>query len=131
MTHKDKIRWMKKWCDNNECTLLLKGECGFGRPCVGVLKNGCYPDYDDSHEPGDSQYIWTPEDAYHKHPCVAVLGRGKKAEKQLFKWLQWFFDNGYTVRSEIRIGPHDSIDLMMRRDVHNFMHKTKEESNGS
>jgi len=83
-------------------TLGLEGECGFGRKCVGVLAE-VYPDYewyDDNYERIDNNgKVWTPEDAYHKHPCVAVLGRGEEAEAQLFDWLQWFDTNGFKVET--------------------------------
>ena len=70
--------------------LELEGEVGFGRECVGIVcDNGSYPDY----EVEDLE--WVPNDAYHKHNCVAVLGRGEHAESQLYDWLKWFDDNGY------------------------------------
>jgi hypothetical protein len=42
--------------------------------------------------------VWIPEDSYHKHPCVAVLGRGKKAEEQLYQWLRWFDKNNFKLK---------------------------------
>jgi hypothetical protein len=76
-----------------------EGECGFGRECVGFLaRNGCYLDYNPtSYE----DYNYIPEcfcdeaveppsetpDAYHKHPCMAVLGRGDEAIIQLAQWV--------------------------------------------
>ena len=90
MTHEEKIQWMTAWAKRNDCQLQLNGLCGFSRECVGILSNGLYPDY-------DKEETWTPENAYHKHPCVAVLGRGEVAESQLYDWLKWFDDNGYVV----------------------------------
>jgi len=102
MTHQDKINWMIQWAHDHKVRLELKGECGFGRECVGIVADIVgYPDYewDDNNynridKNGD---VWTPPDAYHKHPCVAVLGRGKKAEEQLYEWLKWFDANGFSV----------------------------------
>lgn len=108
MTHDEKIQWMAMWAVKNNVQLTLQGECGFGRPCVGILVDGTYPDY----EWYDKEYyeridengdIWIPPDAYHKHPCVAVLGRGEQAESQLYDWLNWFDNNGF----EIETGEQD------------------------
>jgi hypothetical protein len=73
-----------------------EGECGFGRECVG-LTNGSnwidynptvYPDHDFLEEFKDSR-LWdiAPEDAYHKHDCLAVIGRGDNAIRQLSEWV--------------------------------------------
>lgn len=101
MTRDDKIAWMATWAAKNGCALELEGECGFGRECVGITKNGSYPDYADwlADDDGPPKGMPTPPNAYHKHPCVAVLGRGESAEAQLYEWLMWFDANGYTVRS--------------------------------
>ena len=37
MNIKDKIEWLQQECKELGLTLSLGGECGFGRPCVGVL----------------------------------------------------------------------------------------------
>lgn len=100
MTHEEKIQWMAMWCAKNKATLNLEGECGFGRECVGILLETNYPDYEwwdeKTYERIDPNGdVWTPADAYHKHPCVAVLGRGEEAEAQLYEWLKWFDDNGF------------------------------------
>lgn len=106
MTHKDKITWLAVWAAEHDATLNLHGSCGFGRECVGISRDGTYPDYEWYSEDGlynraDSNgNVWIPEDAYHKHPCVAVLGRGEKAEAQLYEWVKWFEDNGFELVSE-------------------------------
>ena len=47
MKHEDKIKFMQEWCQKQKLTLVLEGEVGFGRQCVGVLSEQCgaYPDY--------------------------------------------------------------------------------------
>lgn len=100
MGHAEKIKWMREWCAKNGLELKLEGECGFGRECVGVSVEDHYPDYewtdDDTWERIDSNgEVWIPEDAYHKSPCVAVLGRGEDSESQLYEWLKWFDSNGF------------------------------------
>lgn len=103
MTHEQKIEWMAVWAAKNGVQLVLEGECGFGRECVGILVDGSYPDYeweDEDWERIDGNGdVWTPEGAYHKHPCVAVLGRGENAEAQLYDWIKWFDDNGFKVET--------------------------------
>lgn len=101
MKHEDKISFMALWCAKHGVALQLQGECGFGRECVGISTGDKYPDYkwhDEEYERADTNGdVWTPADAYHKHPCVAVLGRGVDAEAQLYEWIKWFDDNGFTV----------------------------------
>lgn len=104
ITHQQKLEWMAMYAVRNHCQLELAGECGFGRECVGILREGVYPDYEwednDTCERLDKNGdVWTPPDAYHKHPCVAVLGRGEAAESQLYDWLTWFESNGFTLQS--------------------------------
>lgn len=122
MTHEEKIAWMQDWAERNNLTLQLESECGFGRECVGVLDpiSESFPDYkwydektrDDLDDNGD---VWTPEDAYHKHPCVAVLGCGENAEAQLYDWLKWFEDNNFKHETGDvkRDTPFDRIELML------------------
>ena len=85
-----------------------EGECGFGRECVGLLHGDNYVDYN----PTDSvnyDYIEgfyderlneiAPEDAYHNHNCLAVLGRGDNAIRQLSDWVDKLKELGVTVES--------------------------------
>jgi len=84
-----------------------EGEVGFGRECVGLLKEDKYVDYN----PTDSHYERltdfyderlddiTPPDAYHKHDCLAVLGRGDDAIRQLSDWVDKLIELGATVES--------------------------------
>lgn len=104
MEHKKKVEWMTVWCARNGVRLALEGECGFGRECVGISVDGKYPDYfwynEETWERADSNGdVWQPEDAYRKQPCVAVLGRGEKAEAQLYDWLKWFSDNNFVIHT--------------------------------
>jgi hypothetical protein len=99
------------------------------RECVGILKSGNYPDYawyDKDYEQIDKNGdVWTPEDAYHKHPCVAVLGRGKGAEAQLFDWLKWFDENNFKIETGSQPVKHQ-IELLMGKGRFVRMVKQKE-----
>ena len=73
-----------------------KGEVGFGRDCVGLLAGRGYidfnpinmGDYREIEEFSDNRLLGiAPPDAYHKHDCIAVLGRGEKAIRQLSDWV--------------------------------------------
>lgn len=121
MTHAEKVVWMHDYAKRHEVVLTLEGECGFGRECVGILKNDSYPDYEwydeETWERTDPNGdVWIPKDAYHKHPCVAVLGRGEDAESQLYDWLKWFDDNGFKVESGKTEGNFHPVELMMGKD---------------
>jgi hypothetical protein len=101
MTRQEKLDWMTSWCAKHGVALELEGECEFGRECVGVLSGDVYPDYEwydsDWDRADGNGDVWTPHNAYHKHPCVAVLGRGEDAEDQLYQWLRWFDENNFVV----------------------------------
>lgn len=107
-TREEKIEWMQKYCNEHGLELELDGTCGFGRPCVGVLINGLYPDYiwysaDYSRRIDKNGRVWVPKHAYHKHECVAVLvtdeNTQESAEDELFNWLWWFENNGFVVET--------------------------------
>jgi len=133
MDHEEKIKWMIDWCNKNNLRLELNGEVGFGRECVGVIAyNGCYPDYewydeetwDRLDKNGD---VWIPPDAYHKHPCVAVLGRGEKAEAQLYEWLKWFDENNFKLEVGVlhRNRPFYPIELLIGKHFYARMVRVK------
>lgn len=113
MRHKEKVTWMQEWVAKHGMKLVLEGEVGLGRECVGVSLNDKYPEYywyDDDGERADlNGDVWVPSDAYHKGPYVSVLGRGVRAESQLFEWLRWFADNNFVVES-------GSTGLVLDRD---------------
>ena len=83
-----------------------KGECGFGRECVGLMHNNNFVDYNPT-DISNGDYIdgffderfdsITPADAYHKHNCIAVLGRGEDAIRQLSDWVDRLNEIGVIV----------------------------------
>lgn len=115
LTAEQKRDWMAIWCAKNHAQLSLDGSCGFGRECVGILVGDNYPDYywhdSKTYERADNNgRVWTPEDAYHKCDCVAVLGRGDEAEDQLYRWLKWFDENDFTAE-EVAAPPSEYAHL--------------------
>jgi hypothetical protein len=102
----EQIDYLNRWCNRYGLALALEGEVGFGRECVGILRGDGYVDYDWADET-----FWTPDDAYHKYPCLAVLGRGEKAVAQLHEWVQRIDADGWTVETVARI-PENTIDAI-------------------
>lgn len=109
-----KIAYMQTWCAGQNVQLVTKGEVGFGRPCVGVNQNSTYLDftwtgYNEDREVMRELYAdqniqafrqAAPEDAYHKHDCMAVLVHGDdygKALDQLYDWIKWCDEHGWGV----------------------------------
>lgn len=130
MTHDEKIKWMGDFCAKHNLTLELNGECGFGRDCVGVTINENYPDYmwydSDFNRIDNNGEVWCPDDAYHKHDCVAVLGRGQCAEEQLYLWLKWFDENNFyieTGKSDLK--KIDFFDRLLGKDEYQRFVKGK------
>lgn len=123
----EKIAWMAVWCAKNDLKLELDGSCGIGRDCVGIIHGASYPDYewhDDNYNRADHNgEVWTPANAYHKHPCVAVLGLGEQAEAQLYEWLQWFDANGFKLETG-STGKVDSISILMGQ--HRYVRMVKQ-----
>lgn len=89
----DKIQFLKDFAFDlgSGAQLVLEGECGFGRECVGILVNYQWVGYDWD----DDDFPVTAADAYHKHPCLAVLGRGDDAIEQLYEWCKALKEAGY------------------------------------
>ena len=83
-----------------------EGECGFGRECVGLTDGNNYVDYNPTRNP-DYEYVEgfyderffdiSPENAYHKHNCFAVLGRGEEAIRELSDWVDKLNELGVVV----------------------------------
>ena len=93
-----------------------KGECGFGRKCVGFSDNGNYIDYNPYSYDGKLQpleelynedlFKVTPVNAYHKHTCMSVLvleGLYDEALIQLAKWVI-----GLEALGEVQIVEYDT-----------------------
>lgn len=130
MTHNEKIQWMAVWAAKNGLQLMLEGECGICWECVGVLTEDKYPDYkwyNDNYERMDENGdVWTPEDAYHKYPCVAVLGRGENAEAQLYEWLKWFDDNGFKLeKGNLPVDRRIPLEIALAMGKHRYARMTK------
>jgi hypothetical protein len=82
------------------------GVCGFGRECVGLTNGNNWLDYNPTSHPDydyvegfydERLYDIIPKDAYHKHDCIAVLGRGDDAIRQLYDWIVRLNELGATV----------------------------------
>ena len=82
------------------------GEVGFGRKCVGLTNGNNYvnynptqfPDYDYVEEFYDERlYDIVPENAYHKHNCLAVLGNEESSIIQLSEWIDKLKELGAVV----------------------------------
>lgn len=101
------------WATRHGATPTFNGTCGFARPCVGVTIGGNYLDYSHLYDldPAPDPWLWTPEDAYHKHDCMAVLGHGPAAVAQLHEWVTWLDEHGWTVSEEYR-NPKDALDAV-------------------
>jgi hypothetical protein len=114
-TREAQIVYLTEWASRYRCSLQLNGEVGFGRDCVGILKDGHYIDTADIK--GETAYVaggewWEPEDSYHKHDCLAVLGHGDGPLEQLYQWVKWLDGHGYGVE-EVYRQPTSNIDLAL------------------
>ena len=83
-----------------------EGECGFGRECVGLTNGNNWVAYNPrrsgAHGPiakfyDERFYDVRPASAYHKHDCLAVLGRGEDAIRQLSAWVDSLNELGAVV----------------------------------
>lgn len=102
-----------RWATRHGAVADFAGTCGIGRDCVGVKIGGNYLDYSHLYdlEPQPDPWLWTPEDSYHKYDCMAVLGRGPGAVAQLYEWVKWLDEHGWTVSEEYR-EPKDGLDAV-------------------
>lgn len=93
----------RKTCEQFATTHKLifedEGECGFGRECVGFLaKGGNWLDFNPCRSGGDYEPIAELQcdavappgnvENYHKHDCMAVIGRGDEAIMGLARWVE-------------------------------------------
>lgn len=108
----DKIEYLAIWAFKFKCEFRDNGEVGFGRPCVGMIRDNHYLDYSHIYNEYPNEEFWTPEDAYHKHSCMAVLGHGDEAVEQLYQWAKWLEENDWTTDDILRT-PTDEIDAMI------------------
>lgn len=103
------IVFLTEWAARWGAHLTIAGTVGIGRECVGIVQDSSYIDYSDLTTGAE---FWTPEDAYHKHDCVAVLGRGDQAVAQLYDWVKWLDDHGYTVETVAR-NPSSGLEAIL------------------
>lgn len=91
------IKFLQEFATKHKLVFEDEGEAGFGRECVGLIKGTNWLDYNpmdmDTYDVIDGMDCQkacdlAPEDAYHKHECFAVLGRGKEAISQLATWVR-------------------------------------------
>ena len=83
------------------------GEVGFGRKCIGLTNGSNYVDYNPTQFP-DFDYVEEfyderlfdiiPENAYHKHNCLAVLGNEETSIIQLSEWIDKLKELGAVVQ---------------------------------
>lgn len=114
------VAFLEAWARQNGCRFEPEGECGFGRECVGISTGGEYPsymafDYETLQETHNCPEAAPPpgvENAYHKHPCLAVLGRGPDAIHELYLWVHSLADKGIVVERRSR-RVRNSIELMI------------------
>jgi len=114
------VAFLEQWARQNGCRFEPEGECGFGRECVGISAGHEYPSYEAwdmetfqrTHDCPEAAPPPEVTDAYHKHPCLAVLGRGPDAIHQLYVWVKNLADNGVVVERRRR-KVRDAIDLLV------------------
>lgn len=105
MTLEEKKNYLTDFADKYDIKLEEKGECGFGRPCVGLIKNDNYIDYNPlslkTYELlfDEDERLEAPEgvEAYHKHNCLAVLVHDDDYNagiEELYKWIKHLESQG-------------------------------------
>jgi hypothetical protein len=103
---------LRRWATEHGAVLDLEGECGFGRECVGISVGHQWLDY--AAEPSLAPPPSVAPNAYHKHECLAVLGRGDGAIHQLFEWVMFIEESGGVVVQYRQPDPHDLAALLGR-----------------
>lgn len=112
------VLFLTNWAAKHGADVTFNGTCGFGRECVGVLIGGQYLDYGHlwdlwrDYQGKWDELWWAPEDAYHKHDCMAVLGLGPAAVEQLYEWAKFLDEHGWTVAEQSR-RPDHMLDAML------------------
>ena len=97
--------------------LVIDGEIGFARSCVGITTHGHYLDYETGEERWNEEIQANgpyPEDewnAYHKGTYLAVLidDNCDKAQaiRNLYDWCKKLERNGY---KKVKVGPNDMFE---------------------
>jgi hypothetical protein len=91
------IDYLKDFASRHGLVFDQEGECGFGRQCVGLRHGDNWVSHNplnsSDYEPIEAMACpeardLAPPDAYHKHDCLAVLGRGDDAIEQLASWIR-------------------------------------------
>lgn len=105
---------IQEFANKHKCVFKEKGEVGFGRPCVGITRNGHYLDINpinmdsenyDYYAEFFSESLRAPDDvidAYHKHECLCVLANGERPDfeeaiRQLHIWIKHLEEVGVEV----------------------------------
>jgi hypothetical protein len=128
-TRDEQIVYLTEWAAKNGGTLQIHGQVGFGREATGILVDGAYPDTGPAKE--KTCYMehggpwWQPEDAYHKHDCLCVLGHEYVQLRQLYNWVKWLDENHYKVAIEYR-QPSSDIDLLIHGTSRAFLVREKD-----
>ena len=109
----EQIVYLTEWAAKNGAVLQMAGTVGIGRDCVGIEVGDTYVDTADVKWGGDlfAGDWWEPEDSYHKHDCLSVLGHGDEPLRQLYDWVKWIDEHGYKVEVIPR-QPTSQIDLL-------------------
>ena len=109
--------YLRGWAQAQGCYFDEEAECGFGREAVGITRKGSFidlyylgEDYRPLPASLSPEEVGPPEgvtDAYHKHDCLAVLGRGGGAIRQLYLWVK------HLAKQDIRVedAPRRTADL--------------------
>lgn len=111
-TRAEQIVYLTEWAAKNGAALQIAGTVGIGRDATGIVVDESYPDTGDVKWGGDrfAGDWWEPEDSYHKHDCLCVLGHGDGPLRQLYDWVRWLDEHGYEIRREPR-HPTSAIDM--------------------
>ena len=106
------VEFLEEFCATHGLRLDLEGECGFGRECVGILDSIAFVDWEGDAGPHHDE----APNAYHKHDCLAVLGRSERSIEQLRLWVERIVAAGGVVERNIPRHPREynnAISLQM------------------
>lgn len=103
MSREDVVAELDEFAKAHGLKLSVRGEVGFGRPCVGLLGSSeNYVDYNPHKSDGNYGEVWPADErlyapdgveAYPKHDCFAVLCADDEpayteALRQLLTWVR-------------------------------------------